>query len=700
MKKISSILLSLFLLASCTQDFVESGITQKATVSTYLSLSASPMQTRSTDPTTVADDVIANLWVVQFDETGAFMQKNYTATITDPSKVKVSLAPNEVGKKSKIYLIVNAGSTMSTPTNETSFLTFKKVLTAEADLLVSGANGKKNVLMNAVIKDITVPNSGIMPAQTVNLTRSLAKVDVKVGINSTLTSTLQIEKVRIGNIPTSVAYFAKDKANTPTNTYTTMDYPLENITSGTTITFYLPDNQRGKGTNATTDPRLKNGVDGATYVEVIGHIKGIQGGDEVSYCMYLGADNVNDYNLERNNYYSVDATINGISSSDLRVRYHKPANCYMVAPGGTVSIPVKKANESHLNLQIPDVRTGWTASVYWQSASGLVTVDNATSANGYFKVTAPSTTAEGNALVVVKNSTTNVVLWSWHIWIVKDDLNNPVNQAFSNNSTWMDRNLGATTRGTAYGATPKVSFSTSGGLYYQWGRKDPFIGTAVIGSATPALYTTYGATTSAFTPVTDYSLSGMSPTLTPSSPSAPTNAYIRYADASAAPISYTNQLLYSVRFPLLFLNNWNGSASNSSQSGYDSWAGEAGQSKSAYDPCPEGWRVPSSKKTSSTVYFPWTSALLNYVEATAVDGNCAYFENTKNNIKVPYPAVGSIGANYAFTTVGGATDYWIATATSVLGQAAYTNSVTYNFYGTGTKSRSSAAPIRCTKDWN
>lgn len=416
--------------------------------------------------------------------------------------------------------------------------------------------------------------------------------------------------------------------------------------------------------------------------------------------MYLGDDNVNDYNLERNNYYSVDATINGISSSDLRVRYHKPANCYMVSPGGTVSIPVKKANESHLNLQIPDVRTGWTASVYWQSASALVTVDNTTSTNGYFKVTAPSTTAEGNALVVIKNSTTNVVLWSWHIWVIKDNLNSSTNQDVIGNETWMDRNLGAIARATAYGAPTKVSFETCGGLYYQWGRKDPFIGTAVIGSASPTLYTTYGETTSPFTPVTDYTLSGMSPTLSPSSPSAPTNAYIRYADASAAPISYNNQLLYSVRFPLLYLNNWTGSEGVASLPGANSWGGEAGQAKSAYDPCPEGWRVPSYKKRSSTPEIPWgLGSGYQYIDATAVDGNCAYFTTSKST-RAPFPALGTIKSNYAFETVGGWSTYWLATSMGTVGGSAFTLYLRHNSYGDGNQDRSLASPIRCVKDWN
>lgn len=73
---------------------------------------------------------------------------------------------------------------------------------------------------------------------------------------------------------------------------------------------------------------------------------------------------------------------------------------------------------------------------------------------------------KGNATIGVKNNR-NIVIWSWHIWCTdmpKDRTHtNPDKLQF----TVMDRNLGATSADPADGAATY-------GMYYQWGRKDPF----------------------------------------------------------------------------------------------------------------------------------------------------------------------------------------------------------------------------------
>ena len=75
---------------------------------------------------------------------------------------------------------------------------------------------------------------------------------------------------------------------------------------------------------------------------------------------------------------------------------------------------------------------------------------------------------EGNALIALCNADGDI-LWSWHIWFTDD----PRGQEYYNNAgTMMDRNLGATS------ATPGDVGAL--GLLYQWGRKDPFLGSSSI----------------------------------------------------------------------------------------------------------------------------------------------------------------------------------------------------------------------------
>lgn len=76
--------------------------------------------------------------------------------------------------------------------------------------------------------------------------------------------------------------------------------------------------------------------------------------------------------------------------------------------------------------------------------------------------------ANGNAVVAVRgdkdedNDGKKDILWSWHIWITDQPKDVEIN-----GFAFMDRNLGAIS--TAHDNTEKEC-----GLYYQWGRKDPF----------------------------------------------------------------------------------------------------------------------------------------------------------------------------------------------------------------------------------
>ena len=91
----------------------------------------------------------------------------------------------------------------------------------------------------------------------------------------------------------------------------------------------------------------------------------------------------------------------------------------------------------------------------------------------------------GNGVIAVydksdPNAEDANVLWSWHVWCTEKpdiiELGLPTNgETYSGkNYKIMDRDLGATT------TIPDIL--TTCGLGYQWGRKDPFIGPASLGS--------------------------------------------------------------------------------------------------------------------------------------------------------------------------------------------------------------------------
>ena len=164
----------------------------------------------------------------------------------------------------------------------------------------------------------------------------------------------------------------------------------------------------------------------------------------------------------------------------------------------------------------------------------------------------PSSLTYGNALIAAKND--DEVLWSWHIWVPQTDVSSGTYGIST--PAMMDRNLGALV--TAGGGDIRAN-----GMLYQWGRKDPFPSPGQYGSSTLAA-----------------------------------RAGVPYSVSSAAYESIT----LSVKNPTVFAKssgNVNSNPEYSSDTGdwlVNTEASRWGSSKTVYDPCPPGWKVPSSSE--------------------------------------------------------------------------------------------------------
>lgn len=146
------------------------------------------------------------------------------------------------------------------------------------------------------------------------------------------------------------------------------------------------------------------------------------------------------------------------------------ANSYMVHMAGTYTFGTRHVDNTPIN-NISKVDWLWASKV--EGASGNALVSDINYSNG--EVTFTASDKEGNALLAAFDDAGNIV-WSWHIWMTDkpetiDLENNVIYQSNGQTDGWyiMDRNLGATDA-TVGGGYPTF------GLYYQWGRKDPFIG--------------------------------------------------------------------------------------------------------------------------------------------------------------------------------------------------------------------------------
>jgi len=279
------------------------------------------------------------------------------------------------------------------------------------------------------------------------------------------------------------------------------------------------------------------------------------------------------------------------------------SNCYLIN-----NYARYKFNATVKGNSSTSVGTPAKVSVLWESvgtsaapATGDV-IEYPSLDNGYVSF---ETKKDGNAVIAVKDASDNI-LWSWHIWVVKDYT--PSAQTYNNSvAGMMDRNLGAlnSTAGNAL----------SLGLLYQWGRKDPFPASSAISSNTAAKTT------------------GSWPTA----------------------VSAVSSIDATVSNPMTFVL---GDATNGDwqASGADTrWS----STKTMYDPCPKGWRVPDGGKSGV-----WSTSLGSCNATTGTWNDTNKGMNYKGaSTTVWYPAAGSYSystGSLAQTGTNGA--YWGVTS--------------------------------------
>lgn len=229
-----------------------------------------------------------------------------------------------------------------------------------------------------------------------------------------------------------------------------------------------------------------------------------------------------------------EATPYNLSNKTGASKIENTANCYVINAPGVYSFPLvygnairyEKANPSaytasswakgdnvlktflnHAGMEITNPYISKNANcvpakaeLLWQDAPALVTdIKYNNDANGgtiSFKVNQESI-CQGNAVIVLKDDA-DQVLWSWHIWVTDENLEQTVEMYNGEgekfkfmpvNLGWCDGNAinyaarscqvkvtaGPLSRVTTIGH-PAKSISFNGNQpYYQWGRKDPFL---------------------------------------------------------------------------------------------------------------------------------------------------------------------------------------------------------------------------------
>ncbi|MBP1593050.1 MAG: Fimbrillin-A associated anchor protein Mfa1 and Mfa2 [Bacteroidetes bacterium] len=693
MKKILLYLLPLLLFASCSKDDIagNAAVQDSEGVKVGFSLkvdNVATVQTRSSD-SSVDTTKISNVWVVQFvysaDGTGALMgTPQYLDATTDfnPSNMEVKLKPGTCN----VYFVANTfnASTFNSSNcgSETLFKGLCKSFVKDSLMQYDLVNTNKRVPMTCKLSNFTA-SATAAPATTVNLVRSAALVDFAYNVAFPAGQSFTIEGARVCNVPNKM-YYADATPAASTNSADYYDYPLDVVPNSQSghIMFYLPENLCGNG-SANTDSRKKIGIAGkyCTYVELRGRTGD---GKFATYKMYLGKDNLVNYDVQRNYFYKVDLTLNGISAFDGRINSGTlvpTANCYMVLPGQTIVIPaterIKEGWTAIKGTATNYLVAGekWTADLLWtDNSNGLsstasvasVKADPAGGTNsnsgGYIWVTAGS--VPGNSVIVARRAD-GTIAWSWHIWVT--DYNPGTTPAqggttySSNTLTFMDRNLGATT------STPATL--TTFGLLYQWGRKDPFPGASAISTGTTTPLQIYAADKTLLTQGT--SGTGIRYFV----------GYVTLTDATKKPYTFvapngTNN------------NDWCNPESGAL------WGSDNGgalpNAKTVYDPCPVGWRVPC-RSTPLGIPSPWDGLTL----ANRAPWNLG--SDWTNLGAGYYPASGyREQADGTIKGIGTDSFAWCATSTSTTAYGLW--SISNNMNNLYTNAHGYAFSVRCVKE--
>ena len=222
------------------------------------------------------------------------------------------------------------------------------------------------------------------------------------------------------------------------------------------------------------------------------------------------------------------------------------ANCYLVKAAGKYRF---KAVQGNSDWSVGNVKK---TEVLWESFGTDVMpnvgdlIASTGYKNGYIYFTTSENFNNGNASIAARNSK-GVILWSWHIWCSAEGW---VDQVYANDAgTLMDRNLGAIS------ALPDDVGAF--GLFYQWGRKDPFMGRGSL------LEPIFAVSTGVWTTISS-------------------SVTINYAEENP------------MEFVALAVGEW-ATGANSAVDGNLRWNDSK---KTMYDPCPTGYRVPYGGKKS------------------------------------------------------------------------------------------------------
>lgn len=347
------------------------------------------------------------------------------------------------------------------------------------------------------------------------------------------------------------------------------------------------------------------------------------------------------------------------------------ANCYIARKLNTTysfDATVQGNGKTTTNIR-PQRLNGTSVRVLWESGTlSKRVISNVSMSNG--RITFTTGEDRGNAVIGLFNAS-DVCIWSWHIWSVDYDIESS-GQTYFSGKTFMDRNLGA--------LTADCTQPSSRGMYYQWGRKDPFIypannqDTRKFADAVYASGYEYGESY-------------------PDTSSDP-ESMMSISWATAHPTTYMNGAFYSDWDDRTTIIDWlyDSSPNLWGNPTTSSNTVTATSTKSIYDPCPPGWKTPSPQDLKGIQYVGRFQP--NYVTIQYNSGRTTQIPMGGTLSEGYFMSNGQIGRLYTNVPYY----YRWESGTSVYSERACTSLFFSSSMGTTDYYRYAANPVRCVRE--
>lgn len=609
----------------------------------------SPSVSTKSGATAATPDQLYNLEIYQYRADGSYLASATSlGTIQPGSYVTATLHDN--GGEPCQLLIVTRGATAafgsfgSKSLGEVRKLTASRSVIESADV-TTGAN-INNMPYLLYLPEVKIVSDRIVSPDGRDVRLQLKRLAVALTLDWTLSDAMKtagyaLTEVRLMQVPHD--YFILPERETEVDFGEMYPVSVSEFIDGFRLkesdlaaagaeagskTLWLPANARGTRRDVTSAlyRDKEHAHSAATYAEFVVDNSGKK--ERLFYRVYLGGNETTDFNLLENTNYYWKININQANyAADPRIRlfdqtpvvstnFVPTANCFMMRPGTDLCFnPYQHTSgtqgwNQYLTSDgtLTDAKTISYVRILWQTKDAGTSGDlvmgyvidethhenlvnsselsDTEKARVYVKV--PHSKG-GNAVIAAYNSS-HTIVWSWHLWISDyvpmriarfDDYASA--QVATRSGTvhkydsplfavggvyaakvMMDRDLGARAGGfpgiTIGGNFSKMDVVNTYGFLYQWGRKDPFFpsldGTT---NEKDVIYDGYGV---------------------------PKNL--------AKSKSQTN-VEGSIQHPLTYYYNQALNWSNESNSNtyWNAGNNSAPGTKTIYDPCPDGWKVPS-----------------------------------------------------------------------------------------------------------